>query len=176
MKGLYQQQNTNTIVHCLPLLQKSFPRVTEEHIRNGFAHVIDNTHLMGRWQTLRTSPTVVCDTGHNVGGFEYIVRSLPNPSQGGAFLRIILGMVNDKDVSGVLALLPKEATYYFTQASVARALPAADMQRLAAEHGLHGNAFPTVAEAYHAALHDASPDDFIFVGGSTFVVADLLTC
>lgn len=176
LKGLYQQQNTNTIVHCLPLLQKSFPRVTEEHIRNGFAHVIDNTHLMGRWQTLRTSPTVVCDTGHNVGGFEYIVRSLPNPSQGGAFLRIILGMVNDKDVSGVLALLPKEATYYFTQASVARALPAADMQRLAAEHGLHGNAFPTVAEAYHAALHDASPDDFIFVGGSTFVVADLLTC
>ena len=196
LKGLCQQKNTNTLLHTLRLLKKSFPKVKEQHIRDGFAHVVENTHLMGRWQTLREYPTVVCDTGHNVGGFEYIVKSLspsPSPSRRGgvqtsrgqdtpssgsgrgeALLRIVLGMVNDKDVSGVLSLLPKDATYYFCQASVARALPSSDMQRLAAEYDLQGHAYPTVADAYRAALHDASPDDFIFVGGSTFVVADLL--
>ncbi len=179
LKGLCQQKNTNTLLHTLPFLKKSFPKVKEQHIRDGFAHVVENTHLMGRWQTLREHPTVICDTGHNVGGFEYIVKSLPTtPSrkrgQREATLRIVLGMVNDKDVSGVLSLLPKDATYYFCQASVARALPSSDMQRLAAEYDLQGHAYPTVADAYRAALHDASPDDFIFVGGSTFVVADLL--
>jgi dihydrofolate synthase/folylpolyglutamate synthase len=84
-------------------------------------------------------------------------------------------MVNDKDVSGVLSMLPHDATYYFCQASVARALPAVEMQQKAAAFGLEGRAFPTVAAAYRAALSDASPDDFIFVGGSTFVVADLLS-
>ena len=194
LKGLCQQKNTNTLLHCLPFLQQSFPKVKEQHIRDGFAHVIENTHLMGRWQTLRTRPTVVCDTGHNVGGFQYITKNLPPaPSQGGEFqtsggqalplsegvrgglLRIVLGMVNDKDVSGVLSMLPQHATYYFTQASVARALPADEMQQKAAAFGLEGRAFPTVAAAYRAALSDASPDDFIFVGGSTFVVADLLS-
>ncbi|MDO4994676.1 MAG: folylpolyglutamate synthase/dihydrofolate synthase family protein [Bacteroidales bacterium] len=170
LKGLCQQKNTNTLLHTLPLLKKSFPKVQEQHIRNGFAHVVENTHLMGRWQTLREHPTVVCDTGHNVGGFEYIVKQLKTRKN----LRVVLGMVNDKDVSGVLSLLPKDATYYFCQATVARALPSIDMQRLAAEHQLQGHAYPTVAAAYRAALHDASPDDFIFVGGSTFVVADLL--
>ena len=179
LKGLCQQKNTNTLLHTLPLLKKSFPKVKEQHIRDGFAHVVENTHLMGRWQTLREHPMVVCDTGHNVGGFEYIVKSLsttPSRKRGQreATLRIVLGMVNDKDVSGVLSLLPKDATYYFCQASVARALPSTDMQRLAAEFDLQGHAYPTVSQAYRAALHDASPDDFIFVGGSTFVVADLL--
>lgn len=203
LKGLCQQKNTNTLLHCLPFLRQSFPKVTEQHIRDGFAHVIENTHLMGRWQTLRTRPTVVCDTGHNVGGFQYIVAQLKTyqthpltPPKGGACidspivttsspwgrhgegsaaLRIVLGMVNDKDVSGVLSMLPKYATYYFTQASVARALPAVEMQQKAAAFGLEGRSFPTVAAAYRAALSDASPDDFIFVGGSTFVVADLLS-
>lgn len=199
LKGSYQSKNLNTIAHCLPLLQKSFPRLTEKNVRDGLAHVCDNTHLMGRWQTLRTRPTVVCDTGHNVGGFQYIVTQLKTyqthpltPPKGGGvqtsggqvlplsggvrggLLRIVLGMVNDKDVSGVLSMLPHDATYYFCQASVARALPATEMQQKAATFGLEGRAFPTVAAAYRAALSDASPDDFIFVGGSTFVVADLL--
>lgn len=170
LKGSYQQANANTLLHCLPLLQQSFPRVTEKHIRNGFAHVVDNTHLMGRWQTLREHPTVVCDTGHNVGGFEYLSAQLKAQER----CRVVLGMVNDKDVSGVLSLLPRHATYYFTQASVARALSADEMQQKAAAFGLEGRTFPTVTAAYRAALSDASPDDFIFVGGSTFVVADLL--
>ena len=170
LKGSYQEKNARTIVHSLPILQKSFPRVKEQHIRNGFAHVVDNTHLMGRWQTLREHPTVVCDTGHNVGGFEYISKQLKDRKN----LRIVLGMVNDKDVSGVLSMLPKEATYYFTQASVTRALPAEQMLAKAAIYGLQGRAYSTIANAYHAALDDATPDDFIFVGGSTFVVADLL--
>lgn len=185
LKGLCQQKNTNTLLHTLTLLKKSFPKVTEQHIRDGFAHVIENTHLMGRWQTLREHPTVVCDTGHNVGGFEYIVSQLQKitddsevlPLSGGVrggLLLIVLGMVNDKDVSGVLALLPTEATYYFCQASVARALPAEELQHKAAAFGLKGRTFATVTAAYRAALSDASPDDFIFVGGSTFVVADLL--
>jgi dihydrofolate synthase/folylpolyglutamate synthase len=128
---------------------------------------------MGRWQKIQANPIVICDTGHNKGGIQYIVEQLSMQKYNR--LHIVIGMVNDKDISGVLALLPKNATYYFTNASVSRALPATEVQKLAKPHGLSGNTYNSVKEAYETALSSARPDDFIFVGGSTFIVADLLS-
>ena len=172
LKGLYQEKNRRTLWVALPLLQEAGYRISEADIREGFAHVVELTGLMGRWQKLQEHPTVVCDTGHNVGGIQYIAEQLRR--QVFRRLHIVIGMVNDKDVRGVLALLPREATYYFTQASVKRALPAGQLARLAAEAGLQGTCYPDVPSAVRAAQKESLPEDFIFVGGSSFIVADLL--
>ena len=172
LKGLYQAKNRRTLLAALPLLQEAGYRIREEHIRNGFARVTELTGLMGRWQKLQEHPMLVCDTGHNVGGIQYIAEQLRR--QVCRQLHIVIGMVNDKDVRGVLALLPHEAVYYFTQASVKRALPAEQLVRLAAEAGLEGEVYPDVSSAVRAAQEKSLPEDFIFVGGSTFIVADLL--
>ena len=172
LKGLYQAKNRRTLLAALPLLQEAGYRIREEHIRNGFARVTELTGLMGRWQKLQEHPMLVCDTGHNVGGIQYIAEQLRR--QVCRQLHIVIGMVNDKDVRGVLALLPREAVYYFTQASVKRALPAEQLARLAAEAGLEGEVYPDVSSAVRAAQEKSLPEDFIFVGGSTFIVADLL--
>ena len=172
LKGLYQAKNRRTLLAALPLLQEAGYRIREEHIRNGFARVTELTGLMGRWQKLQEHPMLVCDTGHNVGGIQYIAEQLRR--QTCRQLHIVIGMVNDKDVRGVLALLPHEAVYYFTQASLKRALPAEQLARLAAEAGLEGEVYPDVSLAVRAAQEKSLPEDFIFVGGSTFIVADLL--
>lgn len=171
--GIYQKKNTNTVLNAIPYLKKSFNRITNETLSSGFSKVKENTGLMGRWQKIQESPQVVCDTGHNKGGFQYIVKQLQ--SQHCRTLRIVLGMVNDKDINGVLSLLPAHATYYFCQATVARALPHNEIKKLAEKHHLHGTSYPSVAEAYRQALKDSSGTDFVYVGGSTFVVADLLS-
>ena len=170
--GYCQQKNASTIVCAISRLKEKGFRISNEHIREGFAHVCEMTGLMGRWQTLRTAPRVVCDTGHNVGGFRWITKQL---SKVHAPMRVVFGMVNDKDISGVLAMMPKHATYYFCQASVKRALPHEEIRREAEAYGLKGKDFPTVMQAYQAALDDANTEDFIYVGGSSFVVADLLS-
>lgn len=172
LKGLYQEKNRRTLWAALPLLQEGGYQISESDIQAGFAHVVELTGLMGRWQKLQEHPTVVCDTGHNVGGIQYIAEQLRR--QVFRRLHIVIGMVNDKDVRGVLALLPREATYYFTQASVRRALPAGQLARLAAEAGLQGTCYPDVPSAVRAAQKESLPEDFIFVGGSSFIVADLL--
>lgn len=173
--GICQEKNTNTLLTALPLLEQQGYHITETDIRNGFAHVCELTGLMGRWQKLSSHPTIVCDTGHNVGGIQYIVKQLS--FQKYKQLHIVMGMVNDKDISGVLAMLPKDAIYYFTQASVQRALPAEKVKELASSYGLSGDAYPDVKTAVEAAQKRADADDFIFVGGSSFIVADLLsTC
>ena len=172
LKGLYQEKNRRTLWAALPLLQEGGYQISESDIQTGFAHVVELTGLMGRWQKLQEHPTVVCDTGHNVGGIQYIAEQLRR--QVFRRLHIVIGMVNDKDVRGVLALLPREATYYFTQASVKRALPAGQLARLAAEAGLQGTCYPDVPSAVRAAQKESLPEDFIFVGGSSFIVADLL--
>lgn len=173
--GICQEKNTNTLLTALPLLEQQGYHITEADIRNGFAHVCKLTGLMGRWQKLSSHPTIVCDTGHNVGGIQYIVKQLS--FQKYKRLHIVIGMVNDKDISGVLAMLPKDAIYYFTQASVQRALPAEKVKELASSYGLSGDAYPDVKTAVEAAQKRADADDFIFVGGSSFIVADLLsTC
>ena len=170
--GLCQTKNTNTILSAIRILKSIGYTIEEVHVREGFAHVCSLTGLMGRWQKLQDRPTLVCDTGHNKGGIQYIVEQLA--VQHYHHLHIVLGMVNDKDISGVLAMLPKEATYYFTKASVSRALDEHEVQRQATVAGLHGNTYSTVADAVTAAKAAATPEDFIFVGGSTFIVADLL--
>lgn len=173
LKGLYQEKNRRTLLTALPILKEIGYRLTENDIRQGFAHVVELTGLMGRWQKLQDSPTLICDTGHNTGGIAYIAQQLR--AQPCHRLHIVLGMVNDKDIRGVLALLPHEADYYFTQASVKRALPADELARLGTEAGLKGEAFANVPAAVRAAQKKSLPEDFIFVGGSTFVVADLLS-
>lgn len=172
LKGLYQTKNRRTILTALPLLKEAGYRLDEQSVRSGFAHVVELTGLMGRWQKLQESPTLICDTGHNVGGIACIVEQLGQQSY--RQLHIVMGMVNDKDVRGVLALLPKEAVYYFTKASVKRALPEEELQELAAAAGLEGNTYPDVPAAVRAAQEKSLPEDFIFVGGSSFIVADLL--
>lgn len=172
LKGLYQKKNSRTILTALPLLKEAGYRLDEQSVRRGFAHVTELTGLMGRWQKLQDYPTLICDTGHNVSGITYIVEQLKQ--QAFHNLHIIIGMVNDKDIQGVLALLPEDAIYYFTQASVKRALPANDLQKLAESAGLKGNCYPDVPSAVRAAQEKSLPEDFIFVGGSSFIVADLL--
>ena len=171
--GLCQLKNTNTLLSAIAQLRQAGYHITDEHVRQGFAHVCELTGLMGRWQRIGSNPSIYCDTGHNVGGIQYIVEQLK--AQTYDTLHIVMGMVNDKDISGVLAMLPKDATYYFTQASVQRALPAEKVQELAQKFGLQGHTYPTVATALEAAKQNARPTDFIFVGGSSFIVADLLT-
>jgi len=172
LKGLYQAKNLRTILAALPFLCASFPKVKRTNILRGAENVIKNTHLMGRWQKISDSPVTYCDTGHNPAGFQYISQQLKN--QHCQNLRIVLGMVSDKDIEQVLGMLPKNAVYYFTQASVKRAESARSMAKRAKAHGLSGNVFDDVPSAYQAACEEASPDDFIFIGGSTYVVADLM--
>ena len=172
LKGLYQKKNKQTILTALPLLKEAGYRIDGTSVRSGFAHVTCLTGLMGRWQKLQDAPTLICDTGHNVGGIRYIVEQLKQQTY--RRLHIVMGMVNDKDIRSVLALLPREAVYYFTQASVKRALPAEEVKRQAEEAGLQGECYPDVPAAVRAAQEKSLPEDFIFVGGSSFIVADLL--
>ena len=172
LRGYCQEKNVNTLLHAIGELQRIGYTISEEAVREGFARVCELTGLMGRWQQLSTTPRLICDTGHNIGGFQYIVpQILAQPCKQ---LRIVFGMVNDKDINAVLALMPKHATYYFAQASVARALDSESLQALAAQHGLYGTTYPTVKEATRTALAEADKEDFIYVGGSSFIVADLL--
>lgn len=178
--GFCQLKNTNTILCTVSQLRRRGFHINNIHVRRGFTRVCEMTGLMGRWQKLLNRPRVVCDTGHNVGGFTWIVQQLKQASiilnNVGGTLRIVFGMVNDKDISGVLSMMPKDATYYFCQASVARALPHEEIKKKASEYGLMGDSYPTVEKAYEAALKDAKKkQDFIYVGGSSFVVADLLS-
>ena len=171
--GLCQIKNTNTLLSAIRILQDSGYNINDTHVREGFAHVCSLTGLMGRWQKILETPVAFCDTGHNKAGIQYIVEQLSRQTY--RQLHIVMGMVNDKDISGVLAMLPKDAIYYFTKASVSRALNENEVKRLAGEAGLEGNTYPSVKDAFEAAQASAHPDDFIFVGGSTFIVADLLS-
>lgn len=174
LKGDCQKKNLRTICTALSILQEQL-NISSEHIREGLAHVCDLTHLMGRWQTLSTAPLTICDTGHNIGGWRYLAKRLQQFIDEGKQVHIVFGMVNDKDITHVVALLPKNARYYFTQASVNRALPAEKLMHVATNFNLKGATFASVTAAHQAALNNASPEDVIFIGGSTFVVADLLT-
>ena len=172
LKGLYQQKNKQTILCAVNCLKDVFT-IPEEAIKKGMAHVCELTGLTGRWQTLQTRPLVICDTGHNVGGWQYLAEQIK--AQTCKTLRIVFGMVDDKDINTVMQLLPKQAVYYFTQASSHRAIPVHKVQEIATAHQLEGMTFSNVKDAYQQALSDAHPEDFIFVGGSSYLVADLLT-
>lgn len=170
LKGSYQLKNKQTILCAVNHLPLS---ISPSSIKEGLSHVVELTGLMGRWQTIRERPTVICDTGHNVGGWQYLSQQIK--SQPCKNLHIVFGMVDDKDIDTVMNMLPKNATYYFTQAQTKRAIPANIVKEKGKEHHLKGYVFPQVADAYKAALHHANEDDFIFVGGSSYIVADFLT-
>lgn len=172
LNGLYQVKNTNTILNAVYKLIGLGYNIDETNIKNGFRNVCHLTGLMGRWQKLEENPTIICDTGHNIGGMKYIVEQLSRMKYDK--LHIIIGMVNDKDISGVISLLPKNAKYYFTQASVKRALPAEQVKEIANNHGLKGEAYSSVEKALTIAKNNAKENDLIFIGGSTFIVADLI--
>jgi len=171
--GACQTKNAQTILNAVKQLRKKGFQIHDENVKSGFQHVCELTGLVGRWQRIQDSPIVICDTGHNTGGFTYIGQQIK--SQKAKEKRIVIGMVSDKDIKGSLSMLPKDAIYYFTQASVERAMPAEKLKQIANEIGLKGEVFNKVNEAYQMALNQADKDDFIYVGGSTFVVADLLT-
>ena len=170
--GNCQVKNSNTILNAIYKMKELGYNISEDDIRNGFRHVCDITGLMGRWQKMEDSPMVICDTGHNKGGMEYIVEQLSNMKYNR--LHIVIGMVNDKDINGVVSMLPKNATYYFTQASVSRALDSEEMKKIGGKHHLYGESYPNVKEAFCAAKSIAGNIDLIFVGGSTFIVADFM--
>ncbi len=184
LKGAYQAKNRNTILNAVNILKRSL-HIDDNAVKEGFAKVCELTGLAGRWQTLSVSPLVICDTGHNLAGWEYLApqikdtfdkRRIENSSEGNdCTLRIVFGMVDDKDIHSVMHLLPKNATYYFCQASTHRAIKAEKVAQMAQEAGLQGAHFQSVKEAYDKAMEDSSQNDFIFVGGSSYVVADLLT-
>ena len=180
LKGDYQAINLRTILCAVAQMKnlelkikKSPDQILSPSWGNRRGLSIKNVGLMGRWQTLRTEPLVICDTGHNPAAWVYLAPQIA--AQKCRQLRIVFGMVDDKDIDTVLAMLPKNAVYYFTQAASHRAIPADRVAEKAEAHSLHGTTYTTVAEAYRQALADAAPDDFIFVGGSSYVVADLLS-
>lgn len=170
--GLYQKKNTNTILHAVRFLYNQHIIKNTGSINNGFYNVCRLTGLIGRWQKIGSNPSVICDTGHNVGGWTYISRQLQVQKYNK--LHIVFGMVNDKDVDGVMCLLPKNAHYYFTKPQSKRAIPEKDIQRKAMTHGLAGDCYNDVPSAYNAAKKMATPDDMIFIGGSSYIVSDLL--
>ncbi|WP_114781554.1 bifunctional folylpolyglutamate synthase/dihydrofolate synthase [Botryobacter ruber] len=171
LAGIYQQFNLPGVLQTITVLQEQGFAIPEAAIRKGLSHTKQLTGLKGRWQVLGQEPLIVCDTGHNEDGIRQIVAQLQSlhPQQ----VHMVFGAVNDKDISSILQLLPKSYTYYFCQASLPRALPVSDLKEKAEAAGLHGEAYPTVGEAIRAAKANAAPDEVIFIGGSTFVVAEI---
>jgi len=172
LSGIYQMENAATTLSLVERLREKNYTIKDDAVYKGFSNVLLNTGLRGRWETLSTQPHVLCDTGHNVAGIQFVTEQLRQTPHDN--LHFVLGMVNDKDVSGVLKLLPKDAVYYFTKASIPRALPESELATKAALYGLKGSAYPTVAKALAAAKKECRPNDLVFVGGSTFVVAEAL--
>ena len=173
LKGDYQNQNKKTAFQTIQVLnsQKIY-RVSEENIKNGLLHVVKNTGLRGRWQQINDVPKVICDTAHNKDGLAIVLNQIKNEKYND--LHIVLGVVDDKDLKGILPLFPKNATYYFCKPNNPRGLNAKVLQQKANEFDLDGQVFNSVSEAYNKALQIASSSDFIYVGGSTFVVAEIL--
>ena len=173
LSGDYQERNMNTILCDCNILKQMNIIKNDDVIAKGLTNICKNTGLLGRWQTIQNNPTVVCDTGHNVGGWNYLAPQIKR--QQCNQLRIVFGMVDDKDINSVMYLLPKNAIYYWTQAESKRAIKAERVAEIAIKHDLRGEIFDNVEVAYTKALQDSNKDDFVFVGGSSYIVADLLT-
>ena len=172
LTGDCQTKNTTTILTALKKLSELGVKFTAGDVMRGFSRVCSLTGLMGRWFKVADEPLTICDTGHNPGGWQYLSQQLRDVK---SRLHMVIGFVNDKDVSSILGMMPGDARYYFVRPSVERGLDANALKDKAMAHGLEGRAFDSVAEGYEKALSEAEEGDMIFVGGSTFVVADLLT-
>lgn len=176
LKGSYQERNKKTILTALHILRQKLA-ISDEAIREGFAHVCELTGLRGRWEKLNDAPLTICDTGHNLAGWNYLVPQINSVKA--ETKHIVFGMVDDKDVAHVLQLLKEtlenRVKYYWTQPSTKRAIPVENLRELALKLDLRGNAYHSVKEAYNAAIENAEKGDFVFIGGSSYVVADLLS-
>ena len=170
--GIYQEKNTPTVLCAVKKLRELGLKISDADVHKGFAGVSESTGLLGRWQKVNDKPTVICDTGHNVGGWIYLSRQLK--AQKCRKMHIVFGMVDDKDVQTVMDLLPKDAAYYFTKADNKRAVDEKEIMRLGSMRHLKGCCYPDVKSAYKEAVKSATEDDFIFVGGSSYIVADFL--
>jgi len=170
--GVYQLKNTVTAVRVIKELQQKGFTITKDHIENGLLHVVKNTGLMGRWQILQEQPKVVCDTGHNREGLSCVVNQISKESYN--TLHIVFGVVNDKDLNSILDLLPVNAIYYFCKPNINRGLDVNTLKETFINHGFKGESYNSVQEAYQSALNKSASDDLIFIGGSTFVVAEIV--
>jgi len=172
LKGEYQKENINTVITAVKQLQKQDWAITEDDIEQGLLKTAANTQLLGRWQTLSSNPQIICDTAHNEDGINEIAKQLSNSKY--EQLHIVFGTVDDKNLNTILPYLPKNAKYYFCKANIVRAMNEEDLKQKAAKHQLKGRIFPSVREALKCAKDNANLNDLIFVGGSTFVVAEVL--
>ncbi len=172
LKGSYQKENSRTTLQAIEVLVAKGWEIPEEAIKTGLQNVARNTGLLGRWQVLQEKPIVICDTGHNAEGLRYVFEQLQGEDY--QSLHMVIGVVDDKDLDRILPLFPKEAIYYFTKPEISRGLDARVLQKKAKTYGLEGVCYDTVNNAYKATLDIATNDDVIFVGGSTFVVAEVL--
>ena len=167
LKGLYQRKNIPTVLETIPVLQQAGLKISDQQVRQGIERVVTNTGLFGRWQTLSNQPLTICDTGHNIDGLTEITQQLKQCRY--RKLHFVIGMVSDKDIDSVLHILP-----HFCKASIPRAMPEQQLAQKARQAGLQGEYYPTVAAAYEAARQAASSEDMIYIGGSTFVVAEVI--
>lgn len=172
LKGSYQVNNVKTVLKTIEVLKQKNLVISEENLKNGLLKVIENTSLLGRWQILSKQPKVICDTGHNKEGLTYTLKQLLQEKF--SKLHFVFGVVNDKDLKDILPMFPKEATYYFCKPDIPRGLEATLLQKQCAKFSLKGQIYSSVKEAYNTALKSAAKDDLIFIGGSTFVVAEVI--
>ncbi|MCX2479937.1 bifunctional folylpolyglutamate synthase/dihydrofolate synthase [Pedobacter sp. MC2016-15] len=172
LTGRYQLKNVLTVIQSVILLNRNGFAIPEEAVYSGLADTVTITGLQGRWQTLSRDPLVICDTGHNIAGIQEVLQNIQATPY--KKLHIVIGMLKDKDVSSVLQLLPATANYYFCEPVLERALPATELAQQAEKFNLKGKVYDSVPSALEAARNSADPQDLIFVGGSTFVVAEAL--
>jgi dihydrofolate synthase/folylpolyglutamate synthase len=172
LTGTYQLKNVKTVLCAIDELRSQGFIITDEHISNALNSVQLLTGLAGRWQTLSTSPLTICDTGHNPDGIQEVLKNIAAVKL--EYLHFVIGMVNDKDITKVLSMLPQNATYYFCRPDIPRGLAAEELQQQASSFDLHGQSYPTVTAALQAAQQQATPRDLVFAGGSTFVVAEIV--
>ncbi|MBD0830762.1 bifunctional folylpolyglutamate synthase/dihydrofolate synthase [Aestuariibaculum sediminum] len=170
--GAYQNKNIITVQHALKQLQLKGFVISEENIVKGLQFVVKNTGLLGRWQILNLQPKVVCDTGHNRDGLTYVMNQFAKENYNK--LHIVFGVVSDKDLNSIIDLLPQKAEYYFCKPDIPRGLNADKLREAFAKYNLFGKSYPSVNKAYEAALQNAEISDFVFIGGSNFVVAEIL--
>lgn len=176
LAGDYQKKNLETVLHAVDTMRECGIVVSDNSVREGIANVEQLTGLKGRWTVLCHTPLTIADTGHNIAGITYNMGQLKRlrKSRAGSKLRIVIGFVADKAIDKILQLLPPDAEYYITNAQIPRALPGEKLKERFVEAGLDGTVYPCVKDAYDAALAASAPDDILFIGGSTFIVADLL--
>lgn len=172
LQGIYQQKNIKGVLAVLDFLRNNSWKISDEDIKSGLLNVVKNTNLKGRWQSLGENPKIICDTGHNEAGISYVVKQIAQ--QTFKKLHMVIGFVKDKDVEQVLDLLPKEAIYYFCKPNIPRGLEVSVLKEMARRKGLIGKDFTSVEEALATAKKQAETSDFIFIGGSTFVVAEIV--